>query len=517
MVRRSVTIALLAALLLASTCTINQVCLDCDGTGGYSCFVAGTEVATVSGARKIEHLKIGEAIFSYSHTLGKIVHRRLVAIKKSQRTSLLQVNSIRGVTPEHPIYSQTAKKYVRADQLMQRDQLIVLRHGQIDLVAAMVSPAGLIAGTTPIIHEVYDLSVEGPEHNFFADKVLVHNKSFPAPLGITAIVADASYVYAVGESEKSESPALRKFDKASLVEIPTASFSYSQTGSSKLYKLIDTSNFLFARGYRNQTEAIVKVSKADGLLAPGFASSGSLTLPGSYGGDPVAADATDLYVLIRLTYQSSAVRKYAMADGSLTAAFGSSGELGLISAFDVRQIFYAGSALWLVGNYGTYPAYSWRIEKRNPVTGALDTTFNGTGVLSIGNSAPIFNAAIDATAIYILASDSAIPAAIVAKLLLTGAIDTSFGNNGYASFSTNSFYYTNRIEILGTSVELQNPYSDNIIHRLSSGTGAIQASYTTASLGGFFYATQFLPELTSYVVGGYKDYPAIWQIRRIAK
>ncbi|HEU4411960.1 MAG TPA: Hint domain-containing protein [Polyangiaceae bacterium] len=144
------------------------------------CFVAGTLVATPSGPRPIESLAVGDEVWSLDPGVGELVRRRVVALHRGLvrevRTLRAGGRSLRGVTPSHPVYSQTRAAFVPVRELREGEALLALEGAgaapqTIDAVAADERAAAEIA--------IYNLSVEGPEHTYFADGLLVHNKSAP--------------------------------------------------------------------------------------------------------------------------------------------------------------------------------------------------------------------------------------------------------------------------------------------------------------------------------------------------
>lgn len=150
-------------------------------TGGYGCFEAGTLIATPFGSTPIERLRVGDWVLAYDAKLHRTVPRPVTAtmIHPGERVGELPVGDGRAlrVTPNHPIYLPDDDRYARADAMVEQRRVLVL--GNNRAVASAVSyPFALSA--VERIATVYNIEV-AEEHNYFADGVLVHNKSGGMP------------------------------------------------------------------------------------------------------------------------------------------------------------------------------------------------------------------------------------------------------------------------------------------------------------------------------------------------
>lgn len=150
-----------------------------------SCFVAGTRVSTPLGPRAIESLRVGDVVWSYCFVERRPVARSVIALHRAREREarLVEIEGrppIRGVTPTHPVYSPRDGDFRPASGLVEGGTVAVFCEGAELAIATVKSVRATEVGTPTI--EVFNLSVEGPEHNYFADGVLVHNKepgSFP--------------------------------------------------------------------------------------------------------------------------------------------------------------------------------------------------------------------------------------------------------------------------------------------------------------------------------------------------
>lgn len=162
--------------LLLSAVVFGLLCSAC-------CVVEGTRIATPSGEVLIEDLRVGDAVISLSER-GEQVISRVTAKRGATAISYLEISTDGAdgplkVTSAHPV--MTADGWREARRLRVEDP-VETRSGMQPLLA--VEKRWRIA-------RVYDITVE-PHANFFADGVLVHNKSVAAP---PAEVEDLPGVY----------------------------------------------------------------------------------------------------------------------------------------------------------------------------------------------------------------------------------------------------------------------------------------------------------------------------------
>ena len=147
--------------------------------GGDSCFVAGTNIATPDGPVAIDELAVGDEVLSYDLAKQRVVTGIIEHVFRHEgatpATLALDDGTLLGVTPEHPIYFADSGAFLPAMQAS--DFHGVLRLGSNGHVsAALAEQFEPAASGAPQV--VYNLSVSG-RRNFFAEGVLVHNKTFP--------------------------------------------------------------------------------------------------------------------------------------------------------------------------------------------------------------------------------------------------------------------------------------------------------------------------------------------------
>jgi hypothetical protein len=150
------------------------------GAACLSCFVAGTLVSTPDGPRPIESLRVGDLVWSYALAEGRPIARPLIAIhhalvREARRVELDDGRVIQGVTPEHPVFSPKTGLYLPVSRLSEGDTVATYRDGDEHALATVARVVATEVPTPTI--QVFNLSVGGDDQNYFADGVLVHNKS----------------------------------------------------------------------------------------------------------------------------------------------------------------------------------------------------------------------------------------------------------------------------------------------------------------------------------------------------
>ena len=144
--------------------------------GSIGCFAAGTRIATPSGTTAIEQLALGDLVLAYDEITGRVVERPVTAtfVHTDHPVGALPLSNGRvlRVTANHPIYLPDQHRYTDAGELAGDDRLLALTAStQTSSLIAGAFDASAVGAVT-----VYNITVAG-EHNYFAEGVLVHNKS----------------------------------------------------------------------------------------------------------------------------------------------------------------------------------------------------------------------------------------------------------------------------------------------------------------------------------------------------
>jgi len=146
------------------------------------CFHAGTRIATDTGTRPIEQLEPGDSVLGFDERAERIVVERVMHKSARANAPLVRVGLLGGrelrATAEHPFYVPSIPGYVSLGRLRFDQPLLTLEAATsmvgLGLVDAALPTATSFASAPP--ETVYNLTVSGT-HNYFAEGVLVHNKS----------------------------------------------------------------------------------------------------------------------------------------------------------------------------------------------------------------------------------------------------------------------------------------------------------------------------------------------------
>jgi hypothetical protein len=150
-------------------------CVDGCGPG---CFVRGTRVWTPRGRRPIEDIEVGDEVVSFDLTTRRCVTRRVGRVLRTRAAEVLRVeageHAIAGVTAEHPFYDTAAGAYLRTCELTMRSRLLVTA-GDGEMADRPLGAISRVPAKAEV--EVFNLTIEGEEQNYFAEGILVHNKA----------------------------------------------------------------------------------------------------------------------------------------------------------------------------------------------------------------------------------------------------------------------------------------------------------------------------------------------------
>lgn len=132
------------------------------------CFLSGTKVLMANGSLKdIERVKEGDRVMSMNIENSDLIPNSVKATKivDMYDNGYILLNNKIKVTPNHRIFIGNGD-WKRADELSVGNVLIDNNGERIEIDSI------LKIKTKP---RVYNLSLNGKEHNFFANGVLVHN------------------------------------------------------------------------------------------------------------------------------------------------------------------------------------------------------------------------------------------------------------------------------------------------------------------------------------------------------
>lgn len=140
-----------------------------EGGGQQACFIAGTLITMADGSQKaIEDVQVGDWVVTYDFGYQSFVGVPVSQVfhhPAEQTKSYLVINDVLGVTPNHKLY--TPLGWVEAGELNIGDCLIDINDNEIEIISI-----GVVGESVP----TYNLHVEHPDHNYYANNFLVHNK-----------------------------------------------------------------------------------------------------------------------------------------------------------------------------------------------------------------------------------------------------------------------------------------------------------------------------------------------------
>ena len=143
-----------------------------------SCFVAGVRVSTHRGPCAIEHISVGDRVWSWDVATHQAVLRTVTHLVRGKSTEVYRIEAgefvISGVTGNHPIWSPSRGEWVDAAAL-RRDDTLLARPGDSDAAEVPITGFSVRRLEHPVA--VFTLTLEGPEHNYFAEGVLANTPS----------------------------------------------------------------------------------------------------------------------------------------------------------------------------------------------------------------------------------------------------------------------------------------------------------------------------------------------------
>jgi hypothetical protein len=133
------------------------------------CFLGNAKILAPSGDKSIADLRPGDRIIGYNFDARRTEVEKIGKIEVIRSPDYYRINESIEVTGTHPFYVKTSTKtsIVEVRQLSPND--ILLGKGNSDIVISKIEHINQPAN-------VYNLISVTPNHNFYANGVLVHNK-----------------------------------------------------------------------------------------------------------------------------------------------------------------------------------------------------------------------------------------------------------------------------------------------------------------------------------------------------
>ena len=139
------------------------------------CLVSDTPILTPNGVKPIQNLMVGDTVISYDKSTKSIITNRITAIKQGETkqtiTLILDNQSTIEGTGEHPFYLLYKKTYVEMKDLSVGNVLLSSDGEEITIKAIQGNQYKSKV-------KIYTISLQEPFPNYFANRILVHNKSF---------------------------------------------------------------------------------------------------------------------------------------------------------------------------------------------------------------------------------------------------------------------------------------------------------------------------------------------------
>ncbi len=207
------------------------------------------------------------------------------------------------------------------------------------------------------------------------------------------------------------------------------------------YGIVSDGSYVYTAG----PYFITKRRLSDLSYVQSWGSSGTITT--SIDSRGLILDSGSLYITGRGTGGYFAIEKRFASSGSLDTSFDSDGYLESTGGQWANGSAVDGTYIYLFGD--DTGGSGWRIEKRNKTTGALDSGFNGSGVITESNNAHYETGgiSIDSTYMYLAGNyfyhTGGFPgvyhsgSTIEKRLLTTGVVDANWGSG--AGYVTSTF------------------------------------------------------------------------------
>ncbi len=198
-----------------------------------SCFVGDCLVSTDLGPKPIRLIKPGDFVVSFDLKENQWVRVKVLKTHRSISSRLYKIKAgtseIVGVTPDHLIYSVDKKTFLPLNEFSSNSVVGVKNENSLQ-----AQPVKSIEKVRFGWRFVYDITVEGPHHNYCVNNMLVHNKMVPY-VSTLKITKSQCFVH----SNQFEANFLITFD-----------------GSELYCRTVATYAFMFSPSTSNQSETI---------------------------------------------------------------------------------------------------------------------------------------------------------------------------------------------------------------------------------------------------------------------
>lgn len=320
----------------------------------------------------------------------------------------------------------------------------------IALLAAVVVPGCRREGDTTIIYQTGGTSSGAWDPLFTNNPTAVVSDPTPEDDFCRALAVDGGYLYAVGSDLFNVPPDSRwRVEKRSIVNGAVIwTMTTDGAGPDEAWVCLIAGSYLFIGGSDrapgNDQWRVEKRRLDTGALETAFDTDGIVTFnPSGAATERVTALASDGVSLFIGGYDFTGfqwqVEKRNLVTGALDGTFGTAGLLTVDPSGGndgVEALAADATHLYIAGSDDTGGG-QWRIEKRLSSTGALETAFDGDGIVTVdpqpGAVVDVPHAiAVDGTHLYVAGIDQSVQGWRIEKRRMdTGAPDAAFGTGGF--------------------------------------------------------------------------------------
>ena len=140
--------------------------------GGSSCFLPGTRIMTPAGSKKIEKIRPHDTIVSYNESNGAQEYSIVSSVQVSKEQGYYIINGDLEVTATHPVYVADGGLFTSDYTTIEVQDLKIGDYMVNDVGYTRVKKIEYIEREV----KVYNLINVEPNHNYYANRYLVHNK-----------------------------------------------------------------------------------------------------------------------------------------------------------------------------------------------------------------------------------------------------------------------------------------------------------------------------------------------------
>ena len=140
------------------------------GCASNFCIGINSKIAVPDGVKLIQNLKEGDEVLSWSFSHNKVTTSKIKKIISGKTNKYKLINNHLSITKDHIIYDFSEEKWIKVSELDSNSQIGILKNSKIELHSYHYSEINEKIKT-------FDIQLEGQNNNYFANSILVHNKT----------------------------------------------------------------------------------------------------------------------------------------------------------------------------------------------------------------------------------------------------------------------------------------------------------------------------------------------------